>query len=315
MRRIRHLIEAAVFGLLLGVTRVLPRRAVRALGRFLGSVAGRLNRRHQAIALENLRGALPELTPEETLAIARRCWRHFGEILLDTLTFWRLGPGSKGREVHYRGLEHVRDAYAAGKGAVQFTGHFGHWELIGLMQGHLGMPMSVVARPLDNPFLERMLASVRGSSGNTVVYKRNAVRAMMKAIRKGTGAGILIDQDARSAGIFVPFFGRMASTTPTLALLAVRTGAPVLPMHSEPGPGGSWIITYEPPIQVDLEADRDREILRITAHCTAMLERWIRARPELWLWMHRRWKTRPPGETFDTAKGVQHETGNPRQDH
>ncbi len=115
----------------------------------------------------------------------------------------------------------------------------------------------------------------------------------MKAIRSGRITGLLIDQDARNDGIFVPFFGRQASTTPTLALLAIRTGAPIVPFLSLPGPKGSWRIIYLPAFVADPEADRGLEVQRITARCTALLEGWIRDRPELWLWMHRRWKTRP----------------------
>jgi len=304
MRTLRHLLEAILFAGLLGVARVMPRAFVRWLGRSIGNLSGRLNRRHQRIALHNLQTALPELSEARRLEISRNCWSHFGEILLDTLCFHRFGPESVGSVVRYHGLEHLKEAYARGKGVLLFSGHFGHWELIALMQAHLNMPIAVVARPLDNRYLEKMLASLRGASGNTIIYKRNAVRAMVKAIRSGSGTAILIDQDARDTGVFVPFFGRPASTTPTLALLAIRTEATVIPMHAVPGSGGSWVITYGPPVHVDSEADRESEILRITAHCTSILEGWIRKRPELWLWMHRRWKTVPGGgETAMTKEG------------
>ena len=296
MTGLRYLLEAGLFAFLLAVTRLLPRRTVRSIGRFAGDLGRLVDRRHHAIALANLTAALPDLDRKQVERIARRCWRHFGEILLDTLNVRKLGPRSVGLDVHYEGLEHLREAYRRGRGVLVFTGHFGHWELMAQMQGHIGLPMSFVARPLDNPRLEKQLAALRGRSGNTLIYKRNAIRAMMRAIRSGQIAGLLIDQDARNDGVFVPFFGRPASTTPTLALLAIRTGAPIIPFLSLPGPNGSWRIISLPAVQVDPTADRNREVERITARCTAIIEDWVRENPELWLWMHRRWKTRPAPE-------------------
>lgn len=293
MTGLRHLLEASLFALLMAVTRFLPRGMVRAAGRFAGDLGRLLDRRHNAIALANLSHALPDLDRRDREAVVRKCWRHFGEIVLDTLTFHRLGPLSIGRDVHYEGLQHLKEAHALGKGVLLFSGHFGHWELMALMQGHIGLPLSIVARPLDNPRLEKMLATLRGSSGNTLLHKRSAVRAMLRVIRSGGLTALLIDQDARGDGVFAPFFGRPASTTPTLAMLAIRTGAPIVPFLTLPGADGSWKIIYLPVMLADRNAERAGEVQRITADCTAMLEGWIRERPELWLWMHRRWKTRP----------------------
>jgi KDO2-lipid IV(A) lauroyltransferase len=117
---------------------------------------------------------------------------------------------------------------------------------------------------------------------------------MLRALGRGEGVAFVPDQDARRDGIFVPFFGRPASTTPTLALMALRTGAAVVPTFSVPAGDGSWLVVYEPEVEVAPTADREADVHRITAECTAIIERWIRRRPELWLWMHRRWKTRPP---------------------
>ena len=117
---------------------------------------------------------------------------------------------------------------------------------------------------------------------------------MMRVVRGGGGIAIVIDQDARDGGVFVPFLGRPASTTPTLALLALRTGAAIVPVVSRPRPDGGYDVEYEPAIPVEPTGDRDADVVRLTARCTAVIERWVRERPEFWLWMHRRWKTRPP---------------------
>lgn len=293
MTALRYLLEAWAFTVLMGVTRFLPRSMVRAIGRRAGELGRLLDRRHHRIATENLAEAFPEMDRTDRERIARNCWRHFGEVLLDTLNFRQLGPDAVGREVQYEGLEHLEQACAMGRGVLVFTGHYGHWELMALMQGYIGRPLAFVARPLDNRRLESRLAAIRERSGNRLVYKRSAVRSLLQTIRANGIAGILIDQDARHDGVFVPFFRRPASTTPTLALLAIRTGAPIVPFRSVPGPDGSWRIIYQPPMFADPEAERGAEVLRVTAQCTAIIEEWVRDHPELWLWMHRRWKTRP----------------------
>jgi KDO2-lipid IV(A) lauroyltransferase len=150
-----------------------------------------------------------------------------------------------------------------------------------------------------------LLARLRGGSGNRIAHKRDAVREMLRALRQEIGVAIVIDQDARDAGIFVPFFGRPASTTPTLGLLAVRTGAAILPTFSVPNPDGSYRIVYEPEVTWQASGDRDTDVYEVTARCTAIIEKWVRKHPELWLWMHRRWKTRPPGpSTSDPKHGL-----------
>jgi KDO2-lipid IV(A) lauroyltransferase len=302
MKPVRFAVEAAAFRVLMVAARALPRGALLGLGALGGALGYALDARHRRIAVENLRRAFGD-GMDETRArrLTLDCWRHFGRITLDTLAFPRLGPDSVERLATVEGLDHLRAAHERGRGVLVFTGHYGHWELAGLVQGHLGFPLSVVARPLDNPRLERLLVRLRGGSGNRVIHKRHAVREIMKTLRDGRSVAIVIDQDARRDGVFVPFFGRLASTTPTLALLALRTGAPVIPCSCTPEPDGKYRIVYEPPVEPPSTGDRDEDVLRLTARCTAIIEGWVRRRPELWLWMHRRWKTRPPQEPAASA--------------
>lgn len=292
--KLRHAIEALTFRLLLILAQVTPRRLLLAAGSLAGELGYLLDTRHRTIALNNVRQALgAEIDDGEDRRIVRRAWRHFGRITLDSLNFSRFTADCVGSLVHYEGLEHIRNAYADGRGVLLYSAHFGHWELTALMQGHLGLPLSLVARPLDNPRLERMLAALRGLSGNRVIHKRNAVRDILRTLRRGEGVAIVIDQDARRKGIFVPFFGRPASTTSTLALAALRTGATVVPTYSLPRADGSYTIVYEPPLAFEPSEDREADVRELTARCTARIEEWIRRRPELWLWMHRRWKSQP----------------------
>jgi Kdo2-lipid IVA lauroyltransferase/acyltransferase len=297
MNRARQLVEAAAVGVAYGLARVLPRRALLAVGGALGAAVGRVDRRRSEIAKDNLAHALgASLTTPERERLLRACWRHFGRITLDALAFPRLRSTDVGRVLVPEGAEHIREAFARGKGVLVFSAHFGHWEAGAILFGQLGYPFSVITRPLDNPILERLLARLRRGSGNAVIHKRRAVKETMRALAAGAGVAILIDQDARDEGVFVPYFGRPASTTPTLALLALRTGAAVLPVFARVRPDGRISVHAEPPMTVEPTGDREGDILRVTAECTAVVERWVRRYPEQWLWMHRRWKTRPPGE-------------------
>lgn len=294
MTPVREVLEIAAFRLLSTLVAALPRRILMGCGAWTGSVARIVDRRHTRIARENLAQAYGDtLGAAERERIVRECWRHFGRITFDALAFPQLSKEAAGSLVRFEGLEHLRAAYAKGRGVLLFSGHFGHWELAAIMHGYLGFPLALVTRPLDNRRLEALLERLRTRSGNIVVHKRRAVREIMKALGRGIGVAIVIDQDARGDGIFVPFFGRPASTTPTLGLVALRTGAAVVPVFSFPEPDGCWRVVYDPEVPVDPSSDRDTEVARVTAECTAIIERRVRERPELWLWMHRRWKTRP----------------------
>ncbi len=289
----RHRTEDWLFATLFGVAARVPRSAMLALGSAIGTLGYHLDRERRRVALDNLARAYGStLSDREARRIALGCFRHFARITLDTVACSRLSPETLRSLVDYEGLDHLRNAYAQDRGVLLFSGHFGHWELTALLQGWLGLPLTLITRPLDNPLLEARLARERSRSGNRVVHRRNAVREMLRAIRDRGGVAILIDQDARREGIFVPFFGQPASTIPTLALLALRTGALVVPTFSVPE-GRRYRIVYEPPVPIEATTDLDADVARLTAQFTSIIERWIREHPDVWLWLHRRWKQRP----------------------
>lgn len=295
MKLIRYRLEAAFISTVAWLAGWVPRRLLIALGSKMAEAFYFIAFAYRRTTLENLRNALGnELPDRELRRIGLASWAHLGRIGFDALTFPTLSAESVGSIVRYRGLEHIRGAYARGKGVLLFSGHFGHWELVALMQGFLGMPLALVTRKLDNPFLEKRLARLRTLSGNEIIHRRGAVREMLKALKRNVGIAIVIDQDARRSGVFVPFFGRPAATTPTLAAVALRTGAPIVPVFSVPRPDGSYDVIYEPEVEVVNTGDREADVHRVTAQCTAIIERWVRRHPEIWLWMHRRWKTAPP---------------------
>jgi KDO2-lipid IV(A) lauroyltransferase len=269
-----------------------------ALGSAAGALAYRLAHKHTRVALANLESAFGDAyTPDERQRIAKACWRHYGRITADAAAFHRLRPADLGTHVRYEGLDQLRAAHAEGKGVLLISGHFGHWELTAYMQGILGLPLLMITKPMANPRLETMLAGLRTGSGNEVIAKIDAVRASLKALARGIGVAVMIDQDARGSGIFVPFFGRPSSTIPTVGMMHLRTGAAVVATFSYPEADGGWRITYERLTFPGLTGSREQDVFRITCETTALLERRIRERPELWLWMHRRWKSPPPQPT------------------
>ncbi len=284
--RIEFLAVASVRALL----SVLPHGAVRALGASVGLSFYALDRAHRRIAVSNLMQAFPLRSVQECRAIARGVFAHFGRLLFEILKFSTLSPAQMMRRVEFEGEDRARLAYAQGKGVLFFTGHFGFWELHALVHGLRLRPIGVLARALDNPNLNRLLEQVRSKTGNSVIYRQGAVRRVLKTLAAGDGVALLIDQHMHSPdAIWVNFFQRPAATTSTLAALALRTGAPVVPVFAVPLPAGRYRMIYEHPVEPPA-SDRPDAIREFTQRCTDVLEMYVRRRPDLWLWMHRRWR-------------------------
>ncbi len=198
--------------------------------------------------------------------------------------------------VRVDGWEHLERAVADGRGAIVFTGHYGNWELVALHQGARGIPMDVVGRPPGDPDLARQLEAVRTLTGNRSISKYEAARPMLRSLRQGRTVGLVIDQNVGSGpGVFVDFFGHPAATTPALAVLALRTRVPVIPVFGYPCNGRHHIV-YGPPLPLPESPRRQDAIVELTARATAAIEAQVRRHPEYWLWLHNRWRSRPPGE-------------------
>jgi KDO2-lipid IV(A) lauroyltransferase len=177
-----------------------------------------------------------------------------------------------------------------------FTGHFGFWELHAIVHGLQLKPIGVLARALDNPHLNTLLERVRGRTGNAVIYRQGAVRRVLKTLAAGDGVAMLIDQHMHSAdAIWVDFFERPAATTSTLAVLALRTGAPVVPVFALPVGHGRYRMIYEHAVEPPSGEGPDA-VREFTQRCTDVLEMYVRRNPELWRWMHRRWRDAPVPE-------------------
>jgi KDO2-lipid IV(A) lauroyltransferase len=287
---VKHRLEYALVMCVRAVVAWLPWSAARALGSSLGRIAYVFDRKHRNIALGNLEAAFPTRTPRERRAIARGVFAHFGFALLDLLKFSTVAPDRMASLVEFEGEERVRHAYAQGKGVLFFTGHFGCWEVIPVAHAARFEPMEVLVRPLDNPDLNALIERVRCSTGSTLIYKRGAIRRMLRTISDGHGVGLLIDQHLHGPdAVVVDFFGRPAATTSALAAIALRTGAPVLPMFALPAKGRGYRLICEHPVEPPAADAADR-VRDFTQRCTDVLEMYVRRHPHLWLWVHRRWK-------------------------
>ena len=269
----------------------------RRLGAAFGDLWHRLDGSRRRIAAHNLRRALPDLPEARRAAIARSAFRHFGTVGVDLLRFPSYRPEDAVRLASVAGWEHLESAHRKGRGVIVFSAHYGHWELVALLQGFAGIPMDMVTRPMDNEALEARLARARVTSGNRVIHKRSAVRGVLRALGAGRSVAIVIDQNFREENrVFVDFFGRPAATTPFLGVVALRTGAPVIPVFSWPADDGRYRIEYHPEVEVVPTGDRAEDALQLTRACTRSIEAQVRSRPEYWFWMHQRWRTRPEDE-------------------
>lgn len=289
----RHWIEYVAVVSVRAIACRLPDPIVRAWGSALGLAAYAIDRPHRRVALANLAECFPKRTEAERTAIARQTFRHFGHLLLELLRFSALGDEARATLVEIEGADRVRHAYAKGKGVLFFTGHFGYWELHAIHHGWAFEPIGVLARALDNPRLNALLEQIRGATGNHCIYRQGAVRRVLKTLNGQHGVAMLIDQHMHSPdAIWVNFFERPAATTSTLAALALRTGCPVIPVFALPLPGGRYKFVYEAPVEPPAH-EGPEAVHEFTQRCTDVLEMYVRRHPELWLWMHRRWRDAP----------------------
>jgi KDO2-lipid IV(A) lauroyltransferase len=299
---LRHRVEYVALRGFAGLVSALPAAAAFFLARRVGDLVHLVAAGRRRIARSNLRERFRDadgrpLSETEVRRIARDSFRHLVVCAVEVI---RLPRETKRRSlrdfVRLTGEDRLRDALARGKGAILATGHFGNWEVMGAMCREIGVPFTTVYRPLDNPLLDRWMRGTRADAGQTMVPKWGAMRPLMKALRGGGMIVLLVDQDARGHGVFAPFFGAPASTIPTPAELALRTGAALFTGGSiRAGPGFLYDAFFDEPVEVAETDDHAADLVRITSAVNARLESAVRRSPEQWLWSHRRWKTKPAG--------------------
>lgn len=268
-----------------------------SLGRSLGSLAWALDGRHREVAVNNLAIAFPGMSEARRKQLARAAFQQAGRTVIELLWSPSLADETLDQVAVFEGKHHLDEALATGRGALITTAHFGNWELMGVALAHIGIPMNVIARQVDDPQVEAILHHLRTRTGARVIHKQAGARAALRALRDGEVVGILIDQNtlAKQAS-FVPFFGKLAATTSITAQLHVRTGAPIIMLFCIPE-GDRYRFVFEPleaTGTVADTADSEDAVERLTAAATKRIEQHIQRCPQAWLWIHDRWRTRPP---------------------
>jgi KDO2-lipid IV(A) lauroyltransferase len=300
----RHRLEYGLVIAVRAVVAVLPDAAARGVGSTIGILSYAAAPGRRRLAIRQLRAAFPTRSEAECRAIARATFAHFGRLLVVLLKFSTCSPDQMRARVEFEGEERLRVALAAGKGAIVVTGHFGYWEIQGIAQALVLPPMSVLARQLDNPYLHALLERIRCATGNRVIYRHGALRRVLRALMANETVGILIDQHIHGTdAVRVDFFNRPVATTAAVAALALRTGAPIIPIFALPLPDGRFRLIYEHPVELPPAGSPD-PVRALTQRCTDVLEMYVRRHPHLWLWMHRRW--RDPGEEAAAARDALH---------
>ena len=290
--RLRNLIE---YLLALAVVKSLqwtPIATADRLGRYYARLLDRALPRLRRVAERNLVLAMPELDAARRSALIDGVFRSIARLLVSLARFPSIGPHNLDLWIRIEGAEHIEAALRRGRGVLFATAHLGNWELSAFAHGLASGPMSVLVRPLDNPWIDRLVERRRGLCGNRVIFKKDFARSILNALAANDKVGILIDQNASfESGVFVDFFGIPACASTGFAKIAAHSGAAVIPAYALwVEDEDRYVLQFNPPVDITGDAVRD------TATLHAGLEAAIRANPDQWLWIHRRWKTRPPGE-------------------
>jgi KDO2-lipid IV(A) lauroyltransferase len=294
----RQRLEYAAAWPFLKILGVLPRAWARRLGIGLSLVVYLLHARLRQVGMRNLELAFPETTGAERRRILRGEFASLGRQLAEVCHFPKYRLENVEEVVVYDGLENYQQAYARGKGVLFLTAHFGGWELSAFTHSMHGHWMHVVMRAMDNPHLDRLIREYRTMHGNKVVDKDNFVRGLLSAMHAGEVVGVLMDTNMTPPqGIFVDFFGIPACTASGLARIALRTDAAVVPTFTIwDDEMGKYRLRFDPAVELARTGDLEADIHVNTQKFTAIIEEYVRKYPEQWLWVHRRWKTRLPGE-------------------
>jgi KDO2-lipid IV(A) lauroyltransferase len=276
----------------------LPRSLARGLGAGLGGVVYLILPRLRRVGFRNLELAMPEMPAAERERTLRLVYRNLGWQLAEFCRMERYTVDNTRGLIRYEGLERFLAAEAEGKGVLVLTGHLGAWELSSFYHSLMGHPMGMVIRRLDNRRLDAFVNGIRCMHGNRVLHKDDFARGLLTAMRQGETVGILMDTNMTPPqGVFVEFFGREACTASGLARVALKTGAAVVPgfLVWEKAEE-QYVLHFGERIIPKITGDAEGDILALTQRCTSVIEAWVRRYPDQWLWIHRRWKTRPNGE-------------------
>ena len=296
-----HLLEYVAARVVLALLALLPLPLARQVAMVGSRVVLRSPPRLCRIGLRNLELAFPDLSLLERRRLLNQSFETFGRILADFAHFSRTTPADLAARIE-NALPEVtqaryRAAKVAGRGAIFVTAHLGNWEMLAMALSAMFEPGPYLVRPFDNPFLDRYAARVRSRFGNRPIDKRDSILEALAILDAGGNLGLLVDINTlQRDGVFVPFFGHLACTTRSVAMLALRTDALIVPMCCVWDTNRYRILVGELVEAVRSASYAKKNIIDTTALYTAEIEKFIRAYPEQWLWIHRRWKTRPSGQ-------------------
>jgi KDO2-lipid IV(A) lauroyltransferase len=275
----------------------LPRPLARAVGITVGRLVYLLHGKLRRVGQRNLALAFPDMPTAERGRILHGVFTSLGRQLAEVCLFPRYTPENVSDVVVYDGFENFERAFERGKGVLFLTGHLGGWELSAFAHSLYGHPLSFIMRPLDNPYLDRMMRQYRTLHGNKTIDKDD-IRKLLRILKAGETAGVLMDTNMTPPqGIFVAFFGRLACTAGSVARIALHADAAVVPGFTVWDAAlGKYRLRFDPAVTLVRTGDLEADIAANTQLFTKIIENFVRQYPDQWLWVHRRWKTRPPGE-------------------
>ncbi len=300
-RKVRYWFEALALKLVARSIQLLPRRVMLGLSHGVGSIAYYLLNRPRKIALANLAIALGAThSPRRRKEIARRSFQNFSRTMFGLFWSARMNPESFRQLVVFEDavLTQVRALHQTGRGVIYIGLHYGDWEMAGLCAGFVGVPVNIVTDTMRNTRMEQIFADLRSRSGSRVVGQEGAVLKLFRALRRGEGVALLIDQHAnqRLGGEWLEFFGLPTFSNVAAAALSLRTSAPVVPFLATPQSDGRVVLEFGEPIAVPPTSDQENDIRTLSQKCLQFCEDRVRAKPELWLWSYKRWKHYPAGQ-------------------
>lgn len=295
-------VEYAAVRVVLGLLGILPRSAAIFISTSIARLGFILLKNLRRTGLHNLEIAFPEKSEAERTRILRGTFENLGRVLGEVSQFWKTTPAKLEKLIDFELDDVSRELYARIKhekrGLVITTGHLGNWELLVFGFAALHEPISYLARPIDNPLIEDLTVRIRTRFGNRPINKTNSAMLAIKLLREGEILGILADVNAHpKEGVFVPFFGVPACTPSGAAMLAIRTKALLFPTFCVFDKATKrYKFVHGEVLEPSSTGDRQQDIVETTARYTAEIEKIIREYPDQWMWIHKRWKTRPRGE-------------------
>ncbi len=283
----------AVLSFLLWLVGIMPLAMVRGLGRLVGFIFGNVMRHHRDDALEALERSIPELSAEERKKTVNRMYLLQGIHFMEFMWYSLKGIGRVKQVVEIEGREHAEEAFERGRGLIALTAHIGCFELMPMATAAQGYKLSTIVKQIKNDAVNEVVEKLRTHEGLTFLSTRHAYRDCLKALRRNEAVGMIIDQNmVRSSGIFVDFFGKPACTSPGLAFMAAQSQAPVVPVFIYRKPDGTFLLKVHP--LMEPPPDREAESVRAATQAyNDKIEEAVREAPEQWIWMHRRWNTKP----------------------